>query len=101
MYSPAYPNADRGHLQPVTCRGPGVIFHRRLLSNAKPRFTGTFPTCQTSGSRGSKEELLLHAKNRILSGLADTKLHHGLGRNPDLLLRFWIQAHTRFSLLFH
>ena len=47
------------------------------------------------------KRLLLYAENRILSGLADTKFHYGLCRNPDLLLRFRIQTDTRLPLLFH
>src|SRR6516164_10057247 len=50
---------------------------------------------------GANKRLLLHAENRVLSGLADAKFHYGLCRNPDLLLRFWIQTDTRFPLLFH
>jgi hypothetical protein len=37
----------------------------------------------------------------VLCGLGNTKFDEGLGWNLDLLLRLWIKAHARLSLLLH
>src|ERR1700751_3246733 len=45
--------------------------------------------------------LLLYPQNRVLCGLGNSKFDDGLGWNLHLLLRFWIKARTRLSLLLH
>ena len=51
--------------------------------------------------RPAKLRLLFYPQNRVLCGLGNTKFDDGLGWNLDLLLRLWIKARARFSLLLH
>jgi hypothetical protein len=46
-------------------------------------------------------KLLLAPKNRVLSGLGDTKFNDGFRRNLKFLLSLWIQADAGLPLLFY
>ena len=50
---------------------------------------------------GQTTRLLLPAENPILCRLGDAEFDNGLGRNLDLLLRLWVKARARLSLLLH
>jgi hypothetical protein len=45
--------------------------------------------------------LLLYPKNRVFCRFGDSEFDDGLGWNLDFLLRFRIEARTRFPLLLH
>ena len=45
-------------------------------------------------------ELLLYSENRVLCHLGNSEFEHGLGWNPDLLLRLGIKTRARLPLLF-
>jgi hypothetical protein len=47
------------------------------------------------------EDYFFIAKTAFLRGFGDSKFDDSLGWNFDLLLRLWVKAHARFSLLLH
>src|SRR5260370_686194 len=52
-------------------------------------------------SSPANAKLLLDPKNRVLSGLGDTKFNDGFRRNLKFLSSLWIQADASLPLLFH
>lgn len=45
--------------------------------------------------------LLFYPENRVLRDLSDSEFDDSLGRNPDLLLSFGIEARASFPLLLY
>jgi hypothetical protein len=88
------------------------ILRPRLPGFRLATWQGVYPAKQQSGVDSRSlchgcvvsclhAKLLLYRQNRVLRGLGDAKFDDGLGWNLDLLLRLWIKAYARFSLLLH
>jgi hypothetical protein len=73
----------------------------RLSAHLNPRSLRSL--VPTAFFRGSVcfASLLLYAQNPVLCCLGDAEFDNGLCWNLDLLLRLWVKAHARLSLLLH